>query len=269
MSSDSSELPDLSSAIASVHLICVDSRSNHNKFWQGYVLPDGTVFAKYGRVNYKGQTHFYSCGSVAEAQMKLQQIAGDKKVRGYVEAEVERSEGRSLDFEILGQRAKSIKAQIAQLASDAAIIQKHTSIRFNSEKGQYQTSLGAVTDQTIAHASTALNRILNAQTAQNPQELAQAVEAYLRLIPLPVGMKLKPTELLGNATQVQNQRQVLKTLKMGLDRIFEIRGQIQTAIAAQVLEQTERSFWMNWGETEESEIEINFNDTRSDCVFWN
>lgn len=264
----SDQLPDLSSAITSVHLICVDSRSNHNKFWQGYVLPDGTVFAKYGRVNYKGQTHSYACGNVAKAQARLQQIVSDKKLKGYVEAEIEQSEGRSLNFEILGQRAKSIKAQIAQLASDAAIIGKQTSIRFNPEKGQYQTSLGAVSDQTISQAQAALDLVVNAQEARNQRELAQAVESYLRLIPLPVGMKLEPAELLGNLDQVQTQRQVLKALKIGLDQIAEIRGQIQIALSAQALEQTERSFWMNWGESEGIEVEVDFRDTRSDCISW-
>ena len=83
MASDDS--PDLSSAIVSVHLICVDSRDNHNKFWEGYVLPDGVLYAKYGRVNYRGQTHAYSCGSVAKAQTKLQQLVREKRSKGYAE----------------------------------------------------------------------------------------------------------------------------------------------------------------------------------------
>ncbi|GAP99721.1 WGR domain-containing protein [Leptolyngbya sp. NIES-2104] len=264
----SDQFPDLSSAIASVHLICVDSRSNHNKFWQGYVLPDGTVFAKYGRVNYKGQTHSYACANVVKAQTKLQQIVRDKKAKGYMEAEVDRTSDQSLNFEILGNRAKLIKAQIQQLEIDAAIVHEQTSVRFNPEKGQYQTGLGAVSHQTVAHAQTALDRVLYAQGSRNRQDLAQAVEAYLRLIPLPVGMSLNPTALIGNVTQVQTQRQVLETLKTGLDRIAEIRGQIQAALSAQAFEQIERSFWMNWGETEESEIDFDFSDTRSDCVLW-
>ncbi|BAS60018.1 hypothetical protein NIES2135_66680 (plasmid) [Leptolyngbya boryana NIES-2135] len=264
----SDQFPDLSSAIASVHLICVDSRSNHNKFWQGYVLLDGTVFAKYGRVNYKGQTHSYVCGNIVEAQTKLQQIVRDKKAKGYMEAEVDRTPNQSINFEVLGKRAKSLKAQIHHLAIDAAIIHEQTSIRFNPEKGQYQTGLGAVTHQTVAHAQTALDRVLYAQESRNRQDLAQAVEAYLRLIPLPVGMSLNPTALIGNINQVETQRHVLETLKTGLDRIAEIRRQIQVELAAQVVEQTERSFWMNWGETEVAGIEIEFSDTRSDCVLW-
>jgi predicted DNA-binding WGR domain protein len=249
----SDQFPDLSTAIASAHLICVDGRSNHNKFWQGYVLPDGTLYAKYGRVNYRGQTHSYSCGSVVTAQNKLQQLVGEKRAKGYVEAELERASNQTLNFAVLGNRAEEIKAQIRQLEIDAAIVHQHTSIQFNPEKGQYLTQFGIITTQTIALAH---------------QILVQAIEAYLRLIPLTVGIRLKPEELIGNSDQVQIQRQVLQTVEVGLNRVSQIRKQIQKTVQKEhYISQTERSRWVTWGE-EVSEIQTEFNDTRSDCISW-
>jgi len=267
-SSTSNSDPNLSAAISSVHLICVDSRSNHNKFWQGYVLPDGTVFAKYGRVNYKGQTHSYACGNTTSAQRKLQQLVRDKKAKGYTEAEIEQTESRSLNFEVLGPRAHTIKEQIQQIEQNAALIHKYTSIRFNAEKGQYRTDLGAVTPSTLAFARTALNQIITAQQSQNRYAFRQAVEEYLRLIPLPVGMQLNPEALLGTQSQVQTQQQVLAALKTGLDLISRLRQQIQQELAAQAVAPVERSLWMNWGETDTVEIETELSDTRSDCISW-
>jgi predicted DNA-binding WGR domain protein len=264
----SDQFPDLSTAIASAHLICVDGRSNHNKFWQGYVLPDGTLYAKYGRVNYRGQTHSYSCGSVVTAQNKLQQLVGEKRAKGYVEAELERASNQTLNFAVLGNRAEEIKAQIRQLEIDAAIVHQHTSIQFNPEKGQYLTQFGIITTQTIALAQTALDQIVTAQRSRSHQILVQAIEAYLRLIPLTVGIRLKPEELIGNSDQVQIQRQVLQTVEVGLNRVSQIRKQIQKTVQKEhYISQTERSRWVTWGE-EVSEIQTEFNDTRSDCISW-
>lgn len=264
----SSQSPDLTSAVASIHLICVDGRSNHNKFWQGYVLPDGTLYAKYGRVNYQGQTHTYHCGSVAKAQTKLQQLLKEKRAKGYTEVELDRASNQTLNFAVLGDLAAEIEAQIRQLEIDAAIVHQHTNIRFDPGKGQYRTELGIITVQTLKRAQTALDQVLYAQGSLNRTSLIQAIEAYLRLIPLPVGMSLNPEALLGSYTQIQHQRIVLETLKEGIDRISQIRTQIRQAIQnVQSMVQTERSFWITWGE-EISEVQTELNDTRSDCVTW-
>jgi predicted DNA-binding WGR domain protein len=267
MASDQS--PDLSTAISSAHLICVDGHGNHNKFWQGYVLPDGTLYAKYGRVNYRGQTHSYSCGSVAKAQNKLQQLVREKRAKGYVEAELDRASNQTLNFAALGTQAGQIKAQIHQLEIDAAIVHQHTSIRFDPEKGQYRTDLGIVTLQTLERAQTALDQIVYTQRSQNQISLDQAIEAYLRLIPMQIGMSLNPQALLGNLTQVRNQQAALLALKEGITRINQIRSHIQSTIEAnRNVNQVERSFWLNWGESATVEVATAFEDTRSDCVSW-
>jgi predicted DNA-binding WGR domain protein len=266
MASDQS--PDLSSAIKSVHLICVDGRGNHNKFWQGYVLPNGTLYAKYGRVNYRGQTHAYSCGSVAKAQTKLQQLLREKRAKGYTEVELDRASNQTLNFTVLGGRAAEIEAQIRQLEIDAEVVHKHTSIRFDPKKGQYRTELGIITLQTLDRAQTALNQVVDAQESRDRSLLVPAIEAYLRLIPLPIGMSLNPEALLGNYAQIQHQRVALQTLKQGIDRIALIRTQIQQVIQSdQYMVQTERSFWITWGE-EISQVQTELDDTRSDCVSW-
>jgi predicted DNA-binding WGR domain protein len=267
MASDDS--PDLSSAIASVHLICVNSRDNHNKFWEGYVLPDGALYAKYGRVNYRGQTHSYSCGSVAKAQTKLQQLVREKRSKGYAEVELDHASNQTLNFSVLGERAEKIKAQIHQLEIDAEIIHQYTSIQFDSEKGQYRTNLGILTVQTIERAERLLDQVVYAQGSRNRTTLIQAIEAYLRLIPMPIGMSLNPETLLGEYTQVENQRAAIQALREGIERINQIRDQIKVMIAAnQNTNQNERSFWLSWGESDSVEVETAFEDSRSDCVSW-
>jgi predicted DNA-binding WGR domain protein len=265
----SDQFSDLSTAIASAHLICVDGHGNHNKFWQGYVLPDGTLYAKYGRINYQGQTHTYPCGTVARAQTKLQRLVREKRAKGYVAAELDRVSNQTLNFAALGTQAGQIKAQIRQLEMDAEIVHQQTSIRFDPEKGQYRTDLGIITLQTIERAQTALDQVVYAQGSRNRGVLIQAIEAYIRLIPLPIGMSLNPEALLGKYTQVEHQQAALKALREGIDLITQIRIQVQQALNDQHTTQIERSFWINWGEAETIGIESDYRDTRSDCIHWN
>ena len=152
---------------------------------------------------------------------------------------------------------------------DAEIIHQHTIIRFDPEKGQYRTSLGILTVQTIERAERLLDQIVYAQGSRNRTTLIQAIEAYLRLIPMPIGMSLNPEALLGKYTQVENQRAAIQALREGIEEINQIRDQIKVTIAAnQNANQNERSFWLSWGESDSVEVETAFEDSRSDCVSW-
>ena len=189
--------------------------------------------------------------------------------------ELDRASNQTLNFSVLGERAEKIKAQIRQLETDAEIIHQHTSIRFDPEKGQYRTNLGVLTVQTIERVKRLLDQIVYAQGSRSRTTLIQAIEAYLRLIPLPIGMALNPEALLGTYAQVQHQRAVLQDLKNGLDLITQIRSEIQAAISNQRFDRAERPLrylrssaqWIRWGESETADIEISLIDTRLDCVF--
>ena len=175
--------------------------------------------------------------------------------------ELDRASNQTLNFSVLGERAEKIKAQIRQLETDAEIIHQHTSIRFDPEKGQYRTNLGVLTVQTIERVKRLLDQIVYAQGSRSRTTLIQAIEAYLRLIPLPIGMALNP--------------EALQDLKNGLDLITQIRSEIQAAISNQRFDRAERPLrylrssaqWIRWGESETADIEISLIDTRLDCVF--
>jgi hypothetical protein len=79
-----------------------------------------------------------------------------------------------------------------------------------------------------------------------------AVEAYLAVIPLRVGMTLDPDRLLGTRQQVQGQALLLDELALALSEVGEIRGLIRAALEVAIGGGSdERARWLQWGEVVE------------------
>jgi predicted DNA-binding WGR domain protein len=93
--------PDVSQAIESVRLICVDTARNSNKQWIGWVMPNGDLYAEYGRVGYAQKPHVYPCRSVRAAQSKLNRLILEKRGKGYQQVAVEEVPTEQLDFSAL------------------------------------------------------------------------------------------------------------------------------------------------------------------------
>ena len=75
-----------------------------------------------------------------------------------------------------------------------------------------------------------------------------AVEAYLAVIPLKVGMMLNPYQLLGSRQQVEEQVLLLDELALALSEVREIRKLIQESPGVSVIGGSdERARWLQWG----------------------
>lgn len=251
--------PDLSQAVRTVKLICVNATANSNKQWAAWVLPDGTLYVEYGRVNYAQKPHVYRCRSVTLADHKLNQLILEKRNKGYRPAQVDDQPQTSLDFNQLGSDyAEAVREKIAQLAVMAEPVTNHTEIQFDRDRGLFVTQMGIVSHQTLSQAAIALQKInatLNGAIRRNYESspYLNAVEQYLSAIPLPVGMRLEARQVLGNLEQVTQQFEVLQTLEACLGDVEAIRTLIEQAIAlGGEVGSDERARWLRWGTTEDT-----------------
>jgi predicted DNA-binding WGR domain protein len=244
--------PDVSQAIESVRLICVDTARNSNKQWIGWVMPNGDLYVEYGRVGYIQKPHVYPGHSISAAQNKLSRLILEKRSKGYQQVAVEEAPTEQLQFSALEQgEARSIQGRLDRLQQRAETIGQYAGITFDQHRGVFSTQMGMVSRQTIAQARQALRQVeecLLSRSRREDRRFVTAVEAYLTVIPLRVRMTLDPDRLLGTRQQVQGQVLLLDELALALSEVGEIRELIQTALEVAIEGGSdERARWLQWG----------------------
>ena len=148
--------PDVSQAVESVRLICVDTARNSNKQWIGWVMPTGDLYVEYGRVGYAQKPHLYGCRSIRAAQTKLSRLIIEKRGKGYQQVVVEDGP-EQLDFSSLEQgEAQAIQGRLARLQQRAEIIGQYAAIAFDRNRGIFTTHLGLVSASVIVQGRQAL-----------------------------------------------------------------------------------------------------------------
>ncbi|MCU0567184.1 MAG: WGR domain-containing protein [Oculatellaceae cyanobacterium Prado106] len=244
--------PDVSQAVRTAKLICVDTSQNHNKQWVAWVMPNGDLYVEYGRVGYTQQSRLHSYRSVSAAENRLTQLMREKLGKGYQPALVEDTPGEQLDFSLLkADEADFIRRRLQRLQGHAETIAQFVRLSFDINRGVFRTALGVLSQEAIAQARQRLRQVENCvrqgRLRQNPQ-FGVAVAQYLEVIPLKVGMNLDPYLLLGQPEQVQSQNALLGELEWVLAEVQEIRLLIQEAIAQDAASGSdERARWINWG----------------------
>jgi predicted DNA-binding WGR domain protein len=242
---------DKNQAIKRVKLIYVSPEENSNKFWCGWVMPDGNLYVEYGRVNYPPRTHLYPGSSVTAASQKLASLVREKTRKGYREAIVEADEARRLDWSPFGKNADQLKQKLGQIASLGELIARHAAIRFDAIKGVFATELGVISLQTVQKANAALHEVSLHLSHPQSHQFSNAVGEYLALIPLPVGMRLDAGSLLGSYEKIDNQRAVLSNLSQGLHLIARLRQEMLelAATSSDTVVEVDRAWWVSWGAT--------------------
>jgi predicted DNA-binding WGR domain protein len=251
--------PDLSQAIDTVRLICVDTARNSNKQWIGWVMPNGDLYVEYGRVGYAQKPHVYDCRSVRAAQTKLSHLILEKQGKGYQQVVVEEA-STALDFSTLEQsEAKMIQGRLERLQQRAEVVGQYANITFDVNRGVFSTQMGVISLLAIARGRQALQRVENSLSGSRNGDrgFTAAVEDYLAVIPLKVGMTLDPYQILGTRQQVQGQSRLLDELALALSEVGEIRDWIRNTVGVAVLGGSdERARWLQWGQNQEDGAEV-------------
>jgi predicted DNA-binding WGR domain protein len=263
--------PDLDQAIDTLKLICVDVSCNSNKQWTGWVMPNGDLYVEYGRVGYAPKSHIYPCGSVRSAQAKLARLMDEKQRKGYRLVPVEESP-HELDFSALAaDEVQQIQRRLSRLQARSQQISQFAQIRFDRNRGTFSTPMAVVTMRTIAQSRQALRAIEECLPERDrvTSRFMEAVENYLAVMPLKVGMMLNPYQLLGTSERVQNQVLLLDELALGLAEVREIRELIRSALGAVESEGSdERARWLQWGMETELVPEVDAEDERARWIKW-
>jgi poly [ADP-ribose] polymerase len=202
---------DKKAAIATEHLICVDIDSNENKYWVGYVLPNGDFFCEYGRVQAdKGDCRhdYYELGSVSAATAHLHKKVAEKcsgrkgytkqRIAGDVGAAPTRTASSTVDNRSVKAIATSqiqgdpeVKKLVSWLADvNVHQITSHSKIQFNVDTGSFTTPLGTlVTADAIVEARGLLNQLapLVVKRSWNDTVFKRVLGDYLMLIPQDTG----------------------------------------------------------------------------------
>jgi hypothetical protein len=136
---------------------------------------------------------------------------------------------------------------LERLQQRAETIGQYAGITFDGNRGVFLTQMGMISVGTILQARQALRQVENCLSNRNQQFVA-AVESYLAIIPLKVGMMLEPDRILGTRAQVQRQALLLDDLALALSEVREIRDLIREALGVAVLGGSdERARWLQWG----------------------
>ena len=122
-------------------------------------------------------------------------------------------------------------------------------------RGVFSTQMGMISVRAIAQGRQTLSQVedcLSSLNRRGDQRFVTAVEAYLAVIPLKVGMTLDPYQLLGTRQQVQGQALLLDELMLALLEVMEIRELIQDSLGVAVIGGSdERARWLQWGAVQE------------------
>jgi predicted DNA-binding WGR domain protein len=246
--------PDLSQALESVRLICVDAAQNSNKQWTGWIMPNGDLYVEYGRIGYTQKPHIYRCRAVRAAQYKLHDLEQEKYRKGYRRVPIEEAP-TALDLRFLeASEAQVIQSRLQRLQQRAEAMGQFAHISFDVTQGVFSTQMGTLSSQSIAQARYALRQIEDALTEDGNSGSAfeTAVERYLEVIPLKVGMTLNPRQILGTMLQMRRQTSLLDELALCLSEVKEIRDGIRDALGVAILGgNDERARWLQWGQSQE------------------
>ena len=229
---------DVEQSIAQSHLICVDVIENHNKFWSAWVLENGDLWIKYGRVGHTAQTKLHAIGNVNVATNKMNTLVKQKRAKGYQAAAI--ADSKSLDYSLL-TNGSAIQEEIEDIQQQWRRMEAFSLIRFHPESGQFRSLSSTLSADVVTIARSHLERI-QTHYRRGDDEFIPAVEAYIRVIPMRSTAKLNAHDLLGSRLKLNQQTELLDTLDRCLSQVDRIRDLIQSTLNG-----GDRSAWLSWG----------------------
>jgi len=210
-------------ALEHLRLIKTDISANSNKFWNAWLMPDGTVKVEHGRVGASSRRLEHPGAGKAYFNQKVAEKLG----KGYKKAQVlEQSEAApthavpKTDLKEVAKRdiggGKLVNELIDLLVEENIhLIEGATTITYNRATGLFSTPLGIVSPAAIVTARRLLNELdtLRAGRLLRSPKAQGVAEQFLMLIPQKVGRKVDVEELFGRGAAISKQNDVLDALE--------------------------------------------------------
>jgi len=206
-----------------VRLIMADAKSNHNKFWYGFLYENGDVQTRWGRVGKSEQSkNFPNAGEIF-----LNRKAREKERKGYRDLKIISSNtNHTVENSDLHEIAKrqiktSGNPELDKLIEKLVRFNVHkitssTNISFDETSGVFSTPLGVVTLDAITQARALLSDIHPLVNTSNfkSNKWNDYLNEYLTLIPQDIGMRrITPERLFGDLKAVSAQNDILDSLE--------------------------------------------------------
>lgn len=231
---------DMKSSSEIKHLIQVNVGENSNKYWIGYVLPNGDFYCEYGRVqNNKGDCRhdYYEFDDTHRSSSHLSKKIKEKLRKGYVEQKItahglSNGNGSSSTKKVANGDLKNIATnqiqgdpEVKKLVDFLVKVNAHqitssTNITYDVVSGLFTTPLGTlVTNEAIDDARELLGDI--SEHVQNRDwnnyYFKKFLGDYLQLIPQDVGRTRGWHEtFLAEDGALQQQNDILDSLAASL-----------------------------------------------------
>lgn len=248
---------ELKAAVYVRRLICAEQgkNDNKNKYWSGFVLPDGTYVAEWGRVGVTKQQQNKACGSVDAAKRMVDKKAEDKLGRSGSDVYTELKYVEGSAAAVTGSGGSVKGAGLAKLARDQiaggdpivsslidffAKVNRHTilantKLAYDESAGTFRTPLGVlVTQEAIDDARHLLDDISDVVAARqwDSPKMFDLMNGYMRLIPMNIGMKrLEPRNVLPDLKAVRQQGDILDSLAASLTQAMTPVAATTAAVA--------------------------------------
>lgn len=232
-------MSDRNSALRTVRLVLVCAERNHNKFWNAWLFPH-LVYVEYGRVGYAPRPHHYHYANKTAARNKFENLLNQKLTKGYRDAPDNPTQLEALDWGIFGDRAEVFAERFEFVVEIARKIERAWHLQFDSRRGVFQSSLGQFSLSKSRTARQSLNRVRQNYQVPNSNSLKFAVENYLSIIPMKVGMHLEIPKLFPTLESINEQFHLLDEIELALDILAEIRQNLRESPHAN------RTSWIDW-----------------------
>jgi len=212
-------------------LVCVDLKTNHNKFYRIELFDNDDVLGKWGRVGYGNKSQEKMYPGIGRHGMQRKMAEKDRK--GYKEIETITSDNGTSNV-----KSKTVSSNSLQKIAQEQIVSKHPltqkliayltkvnahniyevsggKIEYSDSDGLLKTARGIITQNAIDKARNLLNSIgtLVHRKKFEDDNTIELVEDFLTIVPQHMGMKRFTVQgFLPDVAAVQKQNDLLDSL---------------------------------------------------------
>jgi poly [ADP-ribose] polymerase len=221
----------MAKVIEAHELVCVDIKTNHNKFYHIELFDNNDVLGKWGRCGYGNSSQEKLYPGIGRHGM--QRKMSEKYAKGYKEIET-----IATDSGMSSGTVKTVSSSSLQKIAQEQIVSKHPltqkliayltkvnahniyeasggKIEYSDSDGLLKTARGIITQNAIDQARDLLDKIGNKVNARKFKEdtTIELVENYLTIVPQHMGMgRFTVESFLPDVTAVQKQNDLLDSL---------------------------------------------------------
>ena len=224
----------MSKVIEKKKFVCVDVKTNHNKYWIVELFDNDDVTTTWGRVGYGSSSQSKTHSGVGKYFMESK--INEKLNKGYKEVETLDCASDNTKVSSSNTDLKKIATEQIKYSSDVVktlidfLVKTNAhniyeasggKITYNDTSGVFQTPLGVITKDSIDKARDLLNTIGSYVQKGNFTSIkaADTVAEYMTLVPMNIGMKFDISAIFPDQNSLVKQNSILDSLEASFNSV--------------------------------------------------